>query len=184
MTVDVKLIYFFRRVLLCVTFCIAGWGVFESPTKAANILNLTWNAILDTNVVGFKIYYGTVSQQYTNEFDAGNATSASISGFTPGNTYFFAATSYNADGYESAYSTEVSFTIPMVSGPLISLASSAGGVNLSVNGAAGSPYIIFASTDLVNWSPLATNTAPFVFTDSNSSNYSRRFYQALPAPTF
>jgi hypothetical protein len=171
--------YFLRRFQLYLLLCSAAWGFFESPARAGLSLEVTWNASLDTNVVGYKLYYGTVSQQYTNVVVAGNVTDASISGIQSGNTYYFAATSYNAAGWESSYSPEISYTVPVINLPPISIASTSGGVNVSVNGTAASPYVIMASTNLINWVALTTNTAPFVFTDTNSSKYSQRFYQAV-----
>jgi len=171
--------YFLRRFLLCLLLCGAAWELFESPAKASINLNVVWSASSDTNVVGYKIYYSTVSEQYTNVIVAGNVTSISIPGIVPGNTYYFAATSYNAAGWESAYSPEISYTVPVANAPLVSIASTSGGINISVNGTATSPYVIMASTNLINWVALSTNTSPFVFTDTDSSNYSQRFYQAI-----
>ena len=172
--------YFLRRFLLCLLLCNAGWKLFESPAKASTSLNVMWIASSDTNVAGYKIYYGTVSRQYTNVIVAGNVTSTSISGIVSGNTYYFAATSYNAAGWESSYSPEISYTVPVVNAAQVSIASTSGGIKISVNGTAASPYVIMASTNLINWVALATNTSPFVFTDAGSSNYSRRFYQVVP----
>jgi hypothetical protein len=175
--------YFLRRFLLCLLLCLllcnAGWELFESPARASISLEVTWNASSDTNVAGYKVYYGTVSQQYTNVVVAGNLTNALISGIKSGKTYYFAATSYNAAGWESSYSPEISYIAPVVNTPLISIASTSGGISVSVNGTAASPYVIIASTNLINWVALATNNTPFVFTDTNSSNYSQRFYQAV-----
>jgi hypothetical protein len=171
--------YFLRRFLLCLLLCNAGWELLESPARASISLQVMWNASSDTNVAGYKVYYGTVSGQYTNVIVAGNVTSTPISGIEPGNTYYFAATSYNAAGWESGYSPEISYTVPVINGPQVSIASSSGGMSVSVNGASASPYVIIASTDLINWVALVTNTPPFVFTDTNSSNFSQRFYQAV-----
>ena len=167
------------KFLTCLLFCIACWGAFQSPTKATSSFTVLWGAVPNTNVLGYKIYYGTVSQQYTNVVVAGNVTNIPISGIVPGNTYYIAATSYNAAGWESAYSPEISYTVPEAKSAQISIASTPGGVNVSVNGTAASPYVIVASTDLINWVVLTTNTAPFIFTDTNTLNYSQRFYQVV-----
>ena len=42
--------------------------------------------------------------------------------------------------------------------------------------------IIEASTNLVGWLPLYTNTTPFLFTDTDATNYLYRFYRTLLAP--
>ena len=48
-----------------------------------------------------------------------------------------------------------------------------------------SPYystIIQASTDLVNWVNMYTNTPPFTFTDSMATNFACRYYRAMLGP--
>jgi hypothetical protein len=54
------------------------------------------------------------------------------------------------------------------------------GFNFQVSVPAGYTYVVQASTDLVNWSPIATNTAVSasdVFTDTDAANYPNRFYR-------
>jgi len=46
----------------------------------------------------------------------------------------------------------------------------------------GTTYVIEASTDLVNWVPVYTNTAPFTFVDTNASQFGQRFYRSVYAP--
>ena len=46
----------------------------------------------------------------------------------------------------------------------------------------GTTYVIEASTDLVNWVPVHTNTAPFTFVDTNASQFDQRFYRSVYAP--
>ncbi len=49
-------------------------------------------------------------------------------------------------------------------------------------GAPGSNYVLQASTDMVNWAPLATSPATanlLNFVDRSSSNYPSRFYRVL-----
>lgn len=49
-------------------------------------------------------------------------------------------------------------------------------------GTTGLVYSIEASTDLVNWTPVWTNTSPFVFTDTNLSLYPQRFFRPVLNP--
>ncbi len=53
----------------------------------------------------------------------------------------------------------------------------------AVNGWAGTNYVVQATTNLAvpNWIALTTNAAPFVFTQTNASAYTRRFYRAMIA---
>jgi hypothetical protein len=43
----------------------------------------------------------------------------------------------------------------------------------------GTTYVIEASTDMVNWVPVYTNTAPFTFVDTKASQFSQRFYRSV-----
>ena len=65
-----------------------------------------------TNLAGYKIYYGTVSGNYTQNVDVGNVTTYIFTNLTNGKTFYFVATAYNAAKYESKYSNELSKTIP------------------------------------------------------------------------
>ena len=82
---------------------------------AAASVTLAWNKSNDpivTNGGGYNVYWGGKSANYTNYVNAGSATNVTITGFTVGTTYYFAATCYSALGVESPFSSEVSYTIP------------------------------------------------------------------------
>jgi hypothetical protein len=53
---------------------------------------------------------------------------------------------------------------------------------LTVAGASGHQYVVEASTDLMHWVPVQTNTAPFIFVDTNASQFGQRFYRSVYAP--
>lgn len=72
---------------------------------------LAWDSSTDSNVRGYKVHYGNSSRNYSSHNDAGSQTTYKLSGLTDGQTYYAAATAYNAGGQESAYSTEIAFTI-------------------------------------------------------------------------
>lgn len=69
---------------------------------------LNWNPT--TGALGYKIYYGTVSHQYSQMLDVGNVTSYTLLNLTDGSTYYFALTAYDGST-ESGLSTEVSQVI-------------------------------------------------------------------------
>jgi hypothetical protein len=50
----------------------------------------------------------------------------------------------------------------------------------TVNGWAGTNYVVPATTNLAaaNWIPLTTNAAPFLFIQTNASSFGQRFYRA------
>jgi hypothetical protein len=152
--------------------------LLASPAMAAPSLTIEWDRSQDTNAVGYDVYYGTVSHNYTNVINAGNVTNLVVSGVVPGTTYYFAATTYTASGAESDYSTEVSYVVPPEN-ILNSAAYKSSQFSFAVSGIAGSQYVVEASTNLTDWIPLQTNKAPFTFTDANASEFGKRFYQAL-----
>jgi hypothetical protein len=55
---------------------------------------------------------------------------------------------------------------------------------LGVTGTFNTNYIVQATCNLAstNWIPLITNSAPFIFTDTNANLYTQRFYRALVVP--
>ena len=57
-----------------------------------------------------------------------------------------------------------------------------GELALNIAGVTGHQYVVQASSDLVNWVPVQTNTAPFVFVETNVSQFSQRFYRSVYLP--
>ena len=63
--------------------------------------------------------------------------------------------------------------------------SNSGPFAFNLSGPVGSNVVIFASTNLHNWIPLATNPltlGTLIFMDKQSTNYPRRFYRATMQP--
>jgi hypothetical protein len=60
-----------------------------------------------------------------------------------------------------------------------------GSFNLHLTGTTGRNFILLASTNLVNWTPILTNLnsgETFDFTDSTQADYKCRFFRVLPVP--
>jgi len=90
-----------------------------------NKIVINWSENSESDLAGYKVYYGTSSRTYTEELNAGKSTSYTTPDLVPGVKYFFAITAYDTNNNESNYSTEYSITIPIVdttppSAPLIS----------------------------------------------------------------
>jgi len=250
---------------------LSGLSVFlPMPVQATQSVTLAWSPSTDPNVAGYNIYYGTASHVYTNRVSVGNVVSATTAGLVEGATYYFAATTYNAQNQESTFSQEISYTVPQAvavqppaitgasatnlalagqnvtfsitansTGPLtyqwldngnpitaatnavltlnnvttaqagtysVVVANSAGTTNLSlatlavygstagtltpaahvkgqfalnVSGVPNAQYVVQASTNLVNWVAVQTNSAPFTFVDAVAGQFSRRFYRTV-----
>jgi hypothetical protein len=152
------------------------------PTTQSIVL--TWSPNANANVAGYNIYYGTTSQSYTHVISAGNVTSTTISGLTPGVTYYFSVTACDALGGQSDYSNEASFTVSTVVSPTpvvvqISRAP-AGQFSLAVSAPAGS-YNILATQDFSTWTVIGTvnvgDSGSLEFTDTNAASFPWRFYR-------
>jgi hypothetical protein len=91
-------------------FGICLLGLTLRPALATQSVALVWNPSTDSNVAGYRIYYGTASHNYTKVVTVGNVTNTAIAGLVDGTTYFFAATTTDAVGNESGFSNEASFT--------------------------------------------------------------------------
>jgi hypothetical protein len=73
---------------------------------------LSWDPSPSPDVVGYKVYIGTGSRQYTSPIDVGTSLTHKMAGLLSGKTYYFAVTAYNNTQLESAYSNEVQKSIP------------------------------------------------------------------------
>ena len=83
----------------------------SSTTVHAAQVTLAWDRNAESNVEGYKVYYGTASRDYDWFIDVGDVTSITITDLTDGFTYYFAATAYDNSSnppLESTYSDEVS----------------------------------------------------------------------------
>ena len=87
--------------------------VFPMHGQASDV-RLAWEPILASDLAGYRIHYGTASGSYTYSVDAGMVTGVTVSDLTQGQTYYFAATSFDNSGNQSGYSNEVSWSAPAV----------------------------------------------------------------------
>ena len=145
---------------------------------------LSWNPSPSPTVAGYHLYYGTASGIYTANLVLGNLTSTTVAGLSSGVTYYFAMTSYDANGVESSFSNEASF-VPGTPA-LQLLAASAGQVVVNLSGQIGSTYAVQASQDLMTWTTIGTVTigagGASSFTDINAANFPQRFYRTQAEP--
>jgi len=139
---------------------------------------LQWDPSLDLEVVGYKIYYGTTSRNYTDVVAVGNVLTSTITGLQSGATYYFAATAYDAFGNESDFSNEISRTVPTTAATLTPANGSAGQFSFGVSGIPGLPYVVETSTNLVDWVAVRTNLAPFTFVETNPGQPGQKFFRA------
>ena len=115
-------------ILFFIALCI-----IPANSAFAATVNLAWNASVGSNVAGYKMYYGTSSRNYSYNVKVGKYTSCSLSGLQEGKKYYFAATAYNTSNVESAYSSEISYTVPTNSSSGSTSTSTSSGTSGSSN---------------------------------------------------
>jgi hypothetical protein len=109
------------HIIIVLFFLLTLWGCGSggsgssepgSGSSTANSVTLAWDKPDSNNdgsdlndLAGYKIYYGTSSNNYTQSINVGNITSAVISNLSSG-TWCFATTAYDNAGNESGYSNE------------------------------------------------------------------------------
>ena len=94
--------------------------IFSGVAHADQNVSLQWNANTGTNTVGYYLYLGTSSSNYTSKFDVGNNTTATLTGLTGKSiTYYFAATAYDSSRMESPPSNQAQFTTSSNAGPTL-----------------------------------------------------------------
>ena len=99
-----------------VTAVSALFCLFFIPAAALSAeVTLNWTKPNDSRVTGYHIYYGVTGSNFKSGIDqsvySSDTTRATISGLVEGQTYDFAATSFDAYGNESDFSETISYTV-------------------------------------------------------------------------
>ena len=158
---------------------------YTVPTVSATPnggLRLNWDPNTATNVVGYNVYYGVASGNYTNKTFVGNVTNAIITGLVPGTTYYLSATSVSASGAESAHSAEITYTVPnpvVLAMNTIRVAGKASGISLTATGNIPTQWTIQSSTDLQTWTPLVSGTNSAVSVTLAISSLPKQFFRLV-----
>ena len=69
--------------------------------------SLVWNANPESDVVGYKVYLGTESKNYTSVTEVVGSTKMRLPSVSLGTTFYLAVSAYNAKGEESPRSAEL-----------------------------------------------------------------------------
>jgi hypothetical protein len=173
------------RILAGILFCSTLHNpalAFNAPPQASSYsLTLTWDPSPSPEVVGYRLYYGAESGNYTNSIVTSNVTTATISGLLMGINYYFAITAIAGDGQESDFSNEVSYTKELPGAKLQIRGASNGQFVLTAAGLDGHTYDIEATEDFSSWTVIGTVTVgpsgSEDFTDTNAANFPQRFYR-------
>ena len=166
------------RLLSAILVCSLFLITVPATSASAMDVTLAWDANSETDLAGYKIYYGTTAGGLYNGTGSSDGASAIIiplsrlidpasPEFTvhglPDGTYYLAATAYNTDGIESGYSNEVS-----VGGNAAPVLSS-----LEVNGQTGNTFVVDSSRPSLVGSPVINytdSTVTVTYSESNMRN--------------
>ena len=134
---------------------VASLCLFISVVNANSAqLTLAWDPSPDPVCTGYKVYWGTVSGNYSWSSDAGSQATHTVPDLAEGATYYFVATAYDAARTESSFSNEVAQTVSATCAYTISPASGSFGAG----GGTGQINVTTAST--CNWT--TSNTSSWV----------------------
>ncbi|MEO5821029.1 MAG: DUF5719 family protein [Vicinamibacteraceae bacterium] len=128
----------FRRQLLRALSFASLTVLACSGTLSAQ--TLMWNANTESNLAGYIVQYGPQSGSPSTTVDVGNVTSRTMTGLTPGTTYYFRVVAYNSTGQQSIPSAQVSYLVPATpAGPTVTSVSptsgpTAGGTVITITG--------------------------------------------------
>ena len=160
--------------------------VFLAPGGANSTFG--WSASTNTNVAGYRLYYGTRSRIYSSMADAGNALQITVANLTNGVTYFLAVTAYTRSNVESDFSGELSYTPGTGStnpalGATLTLTMTPQHVPLiQGSGIQAHTYELQATSNFVGWAAIGSVTADangrFLFSDASGGAAPARFYRA------
>ncbi len=89
-------------VLASASFAVGG-------TKSAT---LSWDPNQESDLAGYRVYYGDKARKYQSDEYVGNTTSHRIDGLEAGKRYYFVVSALDHAGNESGFSNEVSIVTP------------------------------------------------------------------------
>src|SRR2546425_1408544 len=115
---------------LFVTCALTALCFLAPALSSAAQVTLAWDPNTETDLAGYKLYYGLSSGSYPSSVDVGNLTSYTLSGLLEGRIYYFAVTAYNLSLGESGFSNEVSKALADVTPPTVSLTAPAAGATV------------------------------------------------------
>lgn len=164
-----------NTILILASFC-----VYAAVPVMGQSAGLAWTPSRASTIAGYRLYYGAASHTYTNTVEVGNNTSVTVSNLAVGATYFFAVTAYDIIGLESAFSQEISYTVPASSRLSVSPLGD-GQMLLTARGPIGYRYDVQTSPDCHNWAVAGSASmdanGTFQFTDAGAVTNALRYYR-------
>ncbi len=101
-----------KKYFILLSLIMAAAILYPVQLLAVSI-EVSWNANTETDLAGYKVYYGTQSGTYASTLNTGKTTTATIDNLQTGKTYYVTMSAYDTSGNESEKSAEVSISIPV-----------------------------------------------------------------------
>src|SRR5512139_785062 len=155
------------QVFIALVFTLLSLGFFPGEGSAGKI-RVIWDPNTEPELAGYKVYCGTASRTYTVSIDVGNVNAYTATGLTTGQTYFLAATAYDAFRDESDFSNEAS-GVATEEGTTISLSTNPSGLEVMVD------ETKYPSPQSFRWSPGSVHTVS-VFSPQDGIQGTRYLY--------
>jgi hypothetical protein len=113
-----------RQKILIISFLVIFVFAISANIVFAGSAILSWNANAESDLAGYKIYYGTAARTgtdpkscglcgYSTSVNVGNVRTYTISSLTNNTTYYFSVSAYDTSNNESTFSSQVSKLISM-----------------------------------------------------------------------
>ena len=158
---------------------LGAFTITSAAQSGGGQVAIAWAA--STGATSYDVKYGTVSGTYGTPFSNTTSTSATVTGLSNTQTYYFMVTAKNASGSVNAGS-EASVTlidVPSVPASLAVTASN-GGANLSWGASTGSGTIKYnvlrSTTSGSSYTSVSANQSGTSFTDSGLTNGTTYYY--------
>jgi hypothetical protein len=156
---------------------------------SASVPLLEWDPNPESTVIGYNVYVGTTTRNYSQVIDTGPQNSFPLTNLNPGITYFFAVTAYDAEHLESPFSDEVFYTPPVdgITAATVSctLTDSNAAKTVQFSGRTGQLCRIAASSDLRQWEEIFVTLGTgdsIEYVDSGAAEKPMRFYRVIVTP--
>jgi hypothetical protein len=126
-------------------------GFLVYSTSAVLAQTLAWDPNPESDIAGYRVFYGTQSGSYPNEIDVGNQTYYTPpSGFDWSRTLYFAVKAYNTSGLFSSFSAELQWVPPDSAPPTIT----------SIDASTSYPL---TAGERVTWTATASHPSPLEY---------------------
>jgi fibronectin type 3 domain-containing protein len=130
----------------------------QTSTNPAGV-SLSWSTVSNEGVVGYNVYYGTESGNYTQSQSYGNINNTVVQGLEGGQTYYFAVYPVDAYGNQGPSSNEASVVTPNPPAMRLQTKTYYDSNGLPLTMEITSPSAVYgnwemdSSADLQNWTP-------------------------------